>query len=335
MPALRVLPRVHRARVIQAGYRIHEVPITYNPRGILEGKKIKASDGFVAIYWLLKTWFSQQPGLGCRRWKARADGVPRGAPARGGSARLRTLLRRCSETIIQERPLMRAIYDLWYDALLEDAASVPQSAASLAALELGSGGSFLKERCAEVITSDLEPGIAERVIDGRELPFEDGSLRAIFLTHVFHHIPDVGRFLGEAERTLAPGGVISMIDIPHTPFARFVFDRFHPEPYVPDAEEWAFDQQDAMLDANQALAWMVFERDHARFAARFPGLVLERKRWLPWFSYLLSGGVTRRNLVPDTMVPLIRSCDRLLRPIDAMMALHWHVTIRRRDARPS
>ena len=46
-------------RVLQAGYRIHEVPITYNPRGILEGKKIKASDGFVAIYWLLKTWFSQ------------------------------------------------------------------------------------------------------------------------------------------------------------------------------------------------------------------------------------------------------------------------------------
>lgn len=45
-------------RALQAGYRIHEVPITYNPRGILEGKKIKASDGFVAIYWLLKTWFS-------------------------------------------------------------------------------------------------------------------------------------------------------------------------------------------------------------------------------------------------------------------------------------
>ncbi len=47
-------------RVLQAGYRIHEVPITYNPRGILEGKKIKASDGFVAIYWLVKVWFSQR-----------------------------------------------------------------------------------------------------------------------------------------------------------------------------------------------------------------------------------------------------------------------------------
>jgi hypothetical protein len=43
--------------VLKAGFRIHEVPISYNPRGILEGKKIKASDGFVAIWWLLKVWF--------------------------------------------------------------------------------------------------------------------------------------------------------------------------------------------------------------------------------------------------------------------------------------
>lgn len=43
--------------VLKAGYRIHEVPISYNPRGILEGKKIKASDGFIAIWWLLKIWF--------------------------------------------------------------------------------------------------------------------------------------------------------------------------------------------------------------------------------------------------------------------------------------
>lgn len=45
-------------RALQAGYRIHELPITYNPRGILEGKKIKASDGIIALYWLVKVWLS-------------------------------------------------------------------------------------------------------------------------------------------------------------------------------------------------------------------------------------------------------------------------------------
>ena len=46
------------AKVSLAGFKIHEVPISYNPRGILEGKKIRASDGFQAIWWLLKLRFT-------------------------------------------------------------------------------------------------------------------------------------------------------------------------------------------------------------------------------------------------------------------------------------
>ncbi len=45
--------------VLKAGFRIHEIPISYEPRGILEGKKIKASDGFVAIRWLFAIWFRE------------------------------------------------------------------------------------------------------------------------------------------------------------------------------------------------------------------------------------------------------------------------------------
>jgi dolichol-phosphate mannosyltransferase len=45
--------------VLKAGFRIHEVPISYEPRGILEGKKIKASDGFVAVRWLFAIWFRE------------------------------------------------------------------------------------------------------------------------------------------------------------------------------------------------------------------------------------------------------------------------------------
>jgi glycosyltransferase involved in cell wall biosynthesis len=48
---------------LKAGFRIHEVPIHYEPRGILEGKKIRASDGIVAITWLLKVWFRETFGL--------------------------------------------------------------------------------------------------------------------------------------------------------------------------------------------------------------------------------------------------------------------------------
>ncbi|MGH9668219.1 MAG: glycosyltransferase family 2 protein, partial [Bryobacteraceae bacterium] len=42
------------AKVRRLGFRIHEVPIYYNPRSILEGKKIRWHDGVEALWTLLK-----------------------------------------------------------------------------------------------------------------------------------------------------------------------------------------------------------------------------------------------------------------------------------------
>jgi len=40
----------------------------------------------------------------------------------------------------------------------------------------------------------------------------DGSLRAIVMTDVLHHIPNVESFFAEAARCVRPGGVIVMIE---------------------------------------------------------------------------------------------------------------------------
>ena len=42
------------AKLLLAGYRIVEVPISYNPRRRDEGKKIRWVDGLDALYVLLK-----------------------------------------------------------------------------------------------------------------------------------------------------------------------------------------------------------------------------------------------------------------------------------------
>jgi dolichol-phosphate mannosyltransferase len=42
------------AKVLRLGYRIREVPIRYNARGIAEGKKIRARDGYEALWTLVK-----------------------------------------------------------------------------------------------------------------------------------------------------------------------------------------------------------------------------------------------------------------------------------------
>jgi len=48
------------AKLLLAGRRIVEVPISYNPRRIDEGKKIRWTDGIDAIYTLLKARFSRR-----------------------------------------------------------------------------------------------------------------------------------------------------------------------------------------------------------------------------------------------------------------------------------
>jgi len=45
------------AKLCRAGYAIHEVPISYNPRGIADGKKIRARDGFEALWTLVRYMF--------------------------------------------------------------------------------------------------------------------------------------------------------------------------------------------------------------------------------------------------------------------------------------
>ena len=45
------------AKILKRGYRVFEVPISFNPRDYSEGKKIKLKDAFEAVWTLLKYRF--------------------------------------------------------------------------------------------------------------------------------------------------------------------------------------------------------------------------------------------------------------------------------------
>ena len=129
---------------------------------------------------------------------------------------------RAQKMMIRQKPLVRDCYDLWYRRLLADADSV-ESGTNQRVLELGSGSSYLQDLRPSIITSDVEAGLADLVVDGRSLPFGNATLSAIVMTHVMHHIPDVEQFFREVDRVLVPGGVVSMVEVTHTPFARYNF----------------------------------------------------------------------------------------------------------------
>jgi dolichol-phosphate mannosyltransferase len=42
------------AKLCRLGHRIQEVPISYNARGIADGKKIRVRDGLIALWTLVK-----------------------------------------------------------------------------------------------------------------------------------------------------------------------------------------------------------------------------------------------------------------------------------------
>jgi SAM-dependent methyltransferase len=231
--------------------------------------------------------------------------------------------------MIESKPAVKRCYDLWYRQMLEDADSAPAEYRERPVVEVGSGLSYIRALRPDVITSDVTTGNVDLALDGRFLPFRDNSVRALLLAHVFHHIPDVTAFLREAERVLVPGGAISMVDETHTPFARFFFSAVHPEPYNSSAAEWTFEYHHNMLDSNQALSWIVFFRDRKALAKVAPSLRLERWNYLPWFSYLLSGGVNLRSLMPRGLARRSAAIDRMFSPLDGAFAIHWRLTVRK------
>lgn len=216
-----------------------------------------------------------------------------------------TLLRR---QVIQEKPFLRRIYCEWYEFITR---SLPS--ANKPVLEIGSGAGFLKEYIPELITSEIfHCNGVNSVVDATDLPFGDGSLSAIVMTDVLHHIPDSRQFFSEAIRCLDEGGAIIMIEPWVTSWSRFVYGNLHHEPFIPDAAKWEFPSSGPLSGANGALPWILFERDKTLFEAEFPQLQIQSIKLTMPFRYLLSGGVSLRSLAPPSAFNFLQNIENSL-----------------------
>lgn len=232
------------------------------------------------------------------------------------------------EKLIKNRRMVKYCYNQWYKAQKEDYESVPEKEKT-SSIELGSGGSFLNLSIPHLIRTDVEEREGIAAVDAQSLPYSDHSLSAIFMSHVLHHIPNVRLFFKEADRTLKKGGVISLIEVAHTPLARFIFSNFHTEPYNDQVKDWEFKSTHNM-DANQALSWVIFFRDKERFEKEFPNFEIEKIQYMPWLTYLLSGGVTKPQMLPTFLDYFIIYIDKFFKIFNPLCALHWHIRIRKK-----
>lgn len=218
--------------------------------------------------------------------------------------------------IIRGKPFLRHIYEDWYGWMM---AALPAGPGRV--LEIGSGAGFLRDYVPGLLASDIfyVPGLS-LVMNACHIPLASGSLRAIMMTNVLHHIPNVRAFFADAARCVRCGGAVIMIEPWNTRWSAWIYSHLHHEPFSPDAPEWDFPASGPLSAANGALPWILFERDRERFAAEFPNWSLEFVVPQMPFRYILSGGVSYRSLVPGISYAIVRSLENKLGGRGAMFA---------------
>jgi len=227
--------------------------------------------------------------------------------------------------IIREKPFLRKLYEEWYK---EIASALPPGNGAL--LELGSGPGFMQTVIPGLITSEVFWGSdVDLVMDGSQLPFADDSLRAIVMTDVFHHLSQPRSFLKEATRCVRTGGKVVMVEPWVSLWSRWVYQRWHHEPFRPDAPEWEFSPTGPLSGANGALPWIIFHRDRAQFEAEFPQWQIELIKPMMPFRYLVSGGVSLRGLQPSWSYGLWQRLEDALQPWMDKLAMFSLIVLQR------
>jgi SAM-dependent methyltransferase len=228
--------------------------------------------------------------------------------------------------LLRGKPFLHAVYREWYGAI---AAVLPRG--SRPVLEVGAGAGFSGEYISGLIRSDVLPlRSVDVVLDACRLPFASATLRAVVMTNVLHHLQDVALFFQESARCVVPGGALVMVEPWYTGWSRFIYRWFHHEPCDP-AAGWELARGGPLLRANSALPWIVFERDRPRFERECARWRLERIDIDMPLAYCLSGGLSRRAMVPGWSYSFWRTLERAVQSA-VPCGMFARIVLRRKDA---
>lgn len=230
--------------------------------------------------------------------------------------------------IIHKKKILKSIYTENY---LTFRKRIGKDIDKKAILELGSGGGFIKEIIPNCITSDvIELTNVDLIFSALEMPFENESIDAMLMIDVLHHIPDSVRFFEEANRCLKPAGKIIMIEPANTLWGGFIYRNFHHEPFDTKGG-WGFESSGPMSSANGAIPWILFKRDIKKFEQRFPFIKINHINYHTPFKYLVSGGVSMRQLIPNFAYPILQFVEFILTPLNPYIGMFMTIELEKND----
>ena len=180
-------------------------------------------------------------------------------------------------------------------------------------IELGSGPGFAREFIPGIELTDLvRAPWHDGEASAEALPFEAGSIGALVLFDVLHHVPSPRKFFDEAVRVLAPGGRVVMCEPYISPVSYPVYKFLHEEHLDLGADPLALHAADGArdpFDSNQGIPTLLFGRKRQAFSEAFPALSIQHIQYMTGFSLPASGGFSHRPFLPFALWSLLHRID--------------------------
>jgi SAM-dependent methyltransferase len=206
------------------------------------------------------------------------------------------------------RPELRAVYHEWFAELLCCVEGLHPT------VEIGAGPGFFKEYFPSLIATDVVPtSYVDVVCDAGSLPFQSGSVGALVMVDVLHHLPKPLEFLAEAGRILQPGGRLAMIEPWITAPSYLLYRYFHHEDcsLKVDVRCPFGEMGKKAFDGNAAIPFKLLNQ----FKSGAPALRLIQANPFLGLSYLATLGFRRARPMPRALIGMAKVCERLFSPL--------------------
>jgi len=230
----------------------------------------------------------------------------------------------------EKKPLLKEIYLGFYKQI----ASQINRQVDGTVVELGSGIGNIKLVVPEAVCTDLfaNPWI-DQTEDAYKLSFADESVSNIILFDVWHHLEYPGNALAEFQRVLKKGGRVIIFDPAMSLLGIMVYGIFHHEPIALfDEIRWwspkGLNLLEAPYYAAQGNATRVFW--NKKYLDHLQSWKIVSKKKISSLSYVLSGGYSKNQLYPDSMLGALKVVDKVADNFAALFATRLLVVLEKK-----
>ncbi|MBU0662745.1 MAG: class I SAM-dependent methyltransferase [Candidatus Diapherotrites archaeon] len=206
-------------------------------------------------------------------------------------------------------------------------------------VELGSGGGFIKEVHPDFLTSDIMalPN-TDLTFSALDMPFEKNTVSALVMVDALHHFVDADKFFHEANRVLKKGGKIIMVEPAQTLLGLFIYmfihhektSSYHTWKLLDDKGEVVKDGLKPLSCSNPSAPTSIFFTEREFFEKQFPKLRIKSIRLHTPFAYILSGGLSMKQLAPDFTYGFVSFFEWLASPLNKYLAMFMTVELEKK-----